>query len=366
MTSRERFVETTRFTKDVVPPYWDSMGFWNQTVERWHREGLPDGVTPEKYFGMDVRPQVPTVSHFHVFMDPPFAREVLGEDETTVTYRNEFGVIAREFRQDGERSMPQFLDFPVKSRADFEGLRQRLDPGSPRRYPDWHDAARELSGSEDEVGLMISGCFGFQRDLAGYENLALLYYDDPELVRAMCRQWAVLETGICEEVAAHVSVDFVYVWEDMACKNGPLIGPDMFESFILPFYQEVMGRIRSLGIRCIIVDSDGNNDKLMPLFLKGGINGFLPIEIAAGMDPLAMRRRYGEQLLLCGGVDKRVLSRGKGEIERELRSKVPPLVLAGGYIPTVDHSVPPDVSFENYAFYVELLRSMVNNPSRYV
>ena len=69
-------------------------------------------------------------------------------------------------------------------------------------------------------------------------------------------------------------------------------------------------------------------------------------------DPLVLRERHGHQALLIGGVDKRALIAGKDAINRELE-RLTPLVEDGGYIPTVDHRVPPDVSFENYCYYLE-------------
>jgi uroporphyrinogen-III decarboxylase len=361
LTSRERFLETCRFAKGIAPPRWDTFGFWEQTVRRWHREGLPDGVRPEELFGMDTRPMVPNASHWHAAIKPAFEKEIIEEDETTVIYRNEYGAVVREFKQDSEQSMPEFLEFPVKNQADFEALRPRLDPLSSGRYPDWDKAAEMCNAPQEAVALMISGCFGFQRDLMGYEDLALTYYDDPALIHDISRQWAELEKGVCENVTGRLSVDYVYMWEDMAFKNGPLIGPDLFREFILPYYREVTDVISAAGVPAIIVDSDGDNGLLMPLFLEGGVNGFLPIEVAAGMDPVALRRRFGDRLLLCGGIDKRVLLRDRSAIEEEVRRKVPPLLEAGGYIPAIDHSVPPDVPFANYAYYVELLREITES-----
>ena len=100
----------------------------------------------------------------------------------------------------------------------------------------------------------------------------------------------------------------------------------------------------------IFVDSDGNNNELLPWFIKAGVTGFLPVEVASGMDPLEIRRKFGNKLVLWGGIDKRVLSRSKKEIENEVLLKVPELLKNGGYIPSIDHSVPPDVPFKNFEF----------------
>jgi uroporphyrinogen decarboxylase len=108
-----------------------------------------------------------------------------------------------------------------------------------------------------------------------------------------------------------------------------------------------------------MVDCDGNVNALIPLFLEGGVNCMYPFEARANMDVLAVRRQYGQRLSIIGGVDKTALSKGREEIVKEVESKVPPLAKTAGYIPSVDHGVPSDVTFGNYAYYIELLKSCV-------
>ena len=76
-----------------------------------------------------------------------------------------------------------------------------------------------------------------------------------------------------------------------------------------------------------------------------------PIE-SVHTDPVRLRQEYDGDILLMGGVNKVQLAKGKEAIDEELK-RLRPLVEKGGYIPTVDHRVPPDVSFENYLYYLE-------------
>jgi uroporphyrinogen decarboxylase len=108
----------------------------------------------------------------------------------------------------------------------------------------------------------------------------------------------------------------------------------------------------------MLVDCDGNVDQFIPLVLEGGLNGLLPFEVAAGSDVREVRRRYGKNLLIFGGIDKRALAQGKAAIDGELESKVRPLLAEGGYFPMLDHYAPPDISFENYLYYKMKLKSM--------
>ena len=130
--------------------------------------------------------------------------------------------------------------------------------------------------------------------------------------------------------------------------------------------QRVTGLLHRHAVRHVIIDSDGNNDVLIPLWLEAGVTGLRPFEIAAGCDPVAIRRQYGQNLIIQGGIDKRALARDRDAIDREVLSKVPWLCLQGGYFPQVDHLVPPDVSLENYRHYSALVRAVAQDPERYL
>ena len=83
-----------------------------------------------------------------------------------------------------------------------------------------------------------------------------------------------------------------------------------------------------------------------------------PLEVAAGNNAVALRKKYGKNLILSGNIDKRALIKGREAIQEEVMSKVPFLLEQGGYLPTVDHHVPPDVTFENYGYYINLMRDV--------
>jgi uroporphyrinogen decarboxylase len=130
---------------------------------------------------------------------------------------------------------------------------------------------------------------------------------------------------------------------------------------MVPRYRRIADALREHGCDVAYIDCDGNINQLVPLWLKGGINGMFPVEVAAGSDPLALREQYGKEVLLFGGVNKRALARGKEAIRRELE-RIFPVVQQGGWIPHVDHRVPPDVTLDDYLYYLKLKRDMLGIP----
>ena len=107
-----------------------------------------------------------------------------------------------------------------------------------------------------------------------------------------------------------------------------------------------------------MVDTDGNFEALIPLFLEAGVDGFWPLEVASGMDPVILRKKYGKSFSISGGVDKRVIAAGKKEINIELK-RLTPVIEEGGFIPTLDHAAPPDIPFQNFMYYLDLKRKII-------
>jgi uroporphyrinogen decarboxylase len=145
----------------------------------------------------------------------------------------------------------------------------------------------------------------------------------------------------------------------MAYKAGPLVGPELFRKFSLRHYQRVCEWLRGQGIRHIGLDSDGNITSLIPLWIEAGITHLWPFEVQSGMDVVAVRRQYGKQLGIIGGLDKRVLVAGGAAMRAEV-DRVMPLMEEGGYIPELDHSVPPDVSWAHFCEYITYLKQRLN------
>jgi uroporphyrinogen-III decarboxylase len=162
---------------------------------------------------------------------------------------------------------------------------------------------------------------------------------------------------LIEKTLPGLDVDVAWWWEDMCYNRGPLISPKLFKELMVPRYRRITDTLRKHGIDINILDCDGNIHELVPGWLEGGINVMFPIE-SAHTDVMKLREEFGKDVLLIGAVDKRALIKGREAIDQEL-ARLQPLVEKGGYIPTVDHRVPADVTFDHYLYYVEKKREML-------
>jgi hypothetical protein len=350
MNCRERYRAVTHFG-EPDRPFLSGFGIWPETAARWRQEGW-DGTPLDELFPSDRVIGLPVPAG----PCPPFEKKILEDTPGTLVYVDHEGIVKKEFKGDkGWSSMPQFVRFPVENERDFDHLVEtRLGPNLDQRLPeDWDRRVKELKERTSPVMYFMDrwgGFFGPLRNLTGVKRLCTAFHREPDFVEKMMDQRVEVMLAILERVLEDVELDAFGFWEDMAYKTGPLLAPDMFREFMLPRYRIVCDYLHSQGVDVIGVDSDGDVRTLIPLWMKAGLNAVWPMEVQANMDVVETRGKYGKSLVIFGGIDKRALAKGPEAIEREV-DRVWPVVETGGYIPHTDHSIPPDVSWENFQHY---------------
>ena len=369
MNDRQRFIGLMDYQSfDRVPNH--ELGVWPQTAQRWAREGLPertltyDWFVSEEYLGLDRREYTPA----NFDMIPPFEAKVLEKTDRYEVIRHPNGIVTKALidgTAGGVRmSMDQYLRFPVKDLDDFRALKKRYVAGLEERYPaEWRKDLLPGWRARDYVLVLGHNCAagGFYwraREWMGTENLSYAWYDQPELMHEMMGFFADFTMDCAKPILEEIEVEYFNLSEDMAMKNGPLLSPDTFRTFVFPHLKRLVEFFKSHGTRYIAVDTDGNSEALIPLYMDAGVDILWPMERAADMDPVRIRKKFGKSLRLMGGVDKREIARGKEAIDAHLTA-LAPLVEEGGFIPTVDHTVPPDVSWDNFRYYMDAKRELL-------
>ncbi len=347
------------------------LGVWGQTAQRWESEAVEavkdftwNWFVAEPELGLDRREFI-DVNYSFI---PPFEYEVLEETDEYVFARIPTGAVTKALKAGtayGTRwCMDTYLDFPVKTPEDFAALKPRLVAAIPERYPE--DLDQRLADWKARSCPLIlghncaaNGFYWRAREFMGTENLSLAWYDQPTLMHEIMEFFAdfIIETS--RPVLEKVQVDYFVLNEDMAMKGGPLLGPETFRTFIFPHLKRLVEFFRSHGTTYIAVDSDGDPTPLIPLLLDAGVDTIWPIERASEIGPQQWRKQFGRSLRLWGGVDKRVLSRGQKAIRDHLREMIP-LIEEGGFIPTVDHTVPPDVSWDAFRYYMDMKMALLS------
>ena len=357
MTHRERLLATFRFEKTDRAPDLE-FGAWQQTVDRWHQEGLPQefgGVwgSISAYFHTD-DDEGGASPWLNIGLLPGFQHAVLEEKGDHLIVQDEDGAVAEMMRPELGASIPRYLRHALGTRADWEKMRdERLNPDTPGRVPDDLDEiCRRSLDADHPVSLGCGSIYGCLRNWMGVTNISIAIAEDPDWVGEMMAHLTDLKLKLFERVAGKCRIDYGGWWEDMCFNKGPLVSPRWFSQYMVPQYARVTEFLhRECGCEFHMLDCDGNIHALVPLWLEGGINVMFPVE-AAHTDGYRIRQEFGKRVPMRGCFDKRALIAGKAAIGREFE-RLQPMLDGGGFIPHTDHLVPPDVSWENYCYYRE-------------
>ncbi len=363
MSNRERFLALMEYKPvDRIPNH--EVGVWAQTRERWKAEGLDS----ENYFwnwfvgdpkwDMDHREYL----LINYGLLPSFKEEILDETERYIIKRHRDGIVTKALKEgsigNSRSCMDQYLSFPIESPKDFTELKKRLVTDINSRYPKGWESRIDEWNNRKHVLVMSKNCgtkgfFWRAREWMGTEGVCYAWYDMPKLMHEMMEFIADFTIEISKPILKEITPDYVFINEDMAMKNGPLLSPGQYKEFIFPHMRRLVDFFKSQGVPYVAVDTDGNSEPLISMLLETGVDAIWPMERAAeDQDPMELRKKFGKDLRLWGGVDKRELAKGIKDIENHLASLVP-IVEDGGFIPTVDHLVPPDVSLENFKYYMK-------------
>lgn len=350
MNSQERFLATGHYGDRDRLYQWE-MGPYEETERRWRAEGLP-ADSRWHYFGGYDRYEVAPV---HVGMCPGFERETLEKTGEYEIYRDGDGVIKKKLADVPPPAMPQYIEYPLKGREQWPDFKKCLNPDSPARFPlYWESIKRQYHDRDFPLGVPCGSLYGWLRNWMGVEGISLAVYDDRSFVEQAAEEITDCILAVLDRALEGVQYDFASFWEDMAYKTASLISPEHYRQIFLPHYRRLTDRLHQAGVDILMLDSDGNVEELIPCWLDVGINFIYPMEVAAGMDVVAVRKMFGRDLLIGGGMDKRVLASDKPAIKRMVDERIP-LMQEGGYVPGCDHAMPPDIPWENYLYYRQLL-----------
>jgi len=321
MNHVERFRKLMSFEMPDRLPRIEWATWWDKTITRWHAEGLPETLAGSfeisRHFDLD--------PYFQAWFSP-----------RAETYPNSAG--------HGKGT--------VADAGDYDALKKYLFPpfdDAIERLKPW---AEKQERGEAVVWITLEGFFWFPRTLFGIENHFYAFYDHPDLMQRMNQDLADYHAALLEKLAAIVSPVFMTFAEDMSYNNGPMLSKALFDEFLAPYYRQVVPLLRDNGC-LVLVDSDGDVTEMIPWLQDAGIQGILPLERQAGVDAAAIREAFPD-FRMIGHFDKMTLARGEDAVRAEFE-RLLPVLRTGGFIPSVDHQTPPNVSLDQYRTYLKLL-----------
>ena len=322
MNTRERFHAIADFKPFDRLPVIEWAPWWDLTLERWYKEGLPENITDRyeicKYFDLDIYKQDWIAPYSKDCPEPSTHGEGLIETE-----------------------------------EDYEKFKKYLFPRNIIDKEMWKKWAEEQARGEIVIWFTMDGFFWFPRVLLGIEKHLYAFYEQPELMHRInedLTEWMVYTINqICEICTP----DFMTFAEDMSYNHGSMISKRCFDKFLLPYYEKVVPILKEKGILPII-DSDGDIAIPAKWFEKAGLEGILPLERQAGVN-IAQLRSDHPKMKFIGHFDKMTMSQGEKAMRKEFE-RILPTASKGGFLVGCDHQTPPEVSLENFNLYLKLFR----------
>ncbi len=339
MTTHERFSRMFAHQEADRVPIIDNP--WEGTLQRWRREGLPEGVDWRDFFGID------KVASIGVDISPRYPNRVIEETDHHIVFTSPWGVTMKQFKH--ADSTPEFLDFTVVDPERWAQAKRRMTVDRDRI--DWKRLEQDYPAWRAE-GRWIQAGFWFGFDvthswMVGTETFLIAMMEEPEMAKDMFRHYL-------EQCIAHFDLvwdagyrfDSIFWPDDMGFKNTQFFSLDLYRELLKPFQARAVAWAHAKGIKAHL-HSCGNIMPFVPELVGIGMDALNPLEVKAGMDVLRLKREFGDKLVLHGGINA-VLWDQKDAIMAEIDRIVPVLKENGGYIFSSDHSIPNSVSLENF------------------
>lgn len=324
---------------------------WPATLERWHKEGLPEDVSYWEFFDTDYMVRV------KVDNSPQYPQEVIEETEDYKIFKTEWGATLKDWKH--AATAPEFIDFTITTPEKWQQAKERMKPTKDR--VNWEQLKKGYSKWREQ-GAWIQGLFWFGFDVThawavGTERVLMALVENPEWLHDMFNHYLEVDLALFEDIwQAGYKFDSVFWYDDMGYKFNQFFSVDMYRRILKPYHKKAADWAHSKGIK-VHMHSCGDIRPFIPDLIDLGVDCLNPLEVKAGIDPIELKKLYGDRLAFHGGINA-LLWENKHVIGEEIKKVVPVMKQNGGYIFSTDHTVPSSVSLQDYQEIVELVKNL--------
>ncbi|MBI5094990.1 MAG: hypothetical protein HZB26_21470 [Candidatus Hydrogenedentes bacterium] len=325
--------------------------FWGDTQKKWVAEGhIQPGESMEDHFGYDLQLCWP----FNLVARLNFTPEVVEETDETQLVRDGNGALLRRHKL--HDATPEHVDFLVQDRAAWEEhIKPFLTPDRARiNFEAYREARRRAADAQRFFAWSGVNVFELMHPVCGHQHMLTGMLVDPDWIKDMTNTYTQLTLDLMDILFSEEGYpDGVWFYEDMGFKERPFVSLDMYREIIQPSHRRTVDYARAKGLP-VIMHSCGYVAPLVPGIIEAGVDCLQVIEVKAGMDLLGLFRDFGDRLSFMGGMDVRVLyTNDRATINRELTAKIPEVKRNFGYVLHSDHSIPDQVDYESYRYFVQ-------------
>ncbi|MHC1695314.1 MAG: uroporphyrinogen decarboxylase family protein [Eubacteriales bacterium] len=349
LTSKERFTRMYQHRDADRIPIID--GPWGDTVERWHREGMPRDISFVDYFDLD------RTAYIGVDNSPRYEAKTVEDTPEYVIYTTGWGATMKSFKN--VTSTPEFLDFKVNTAQAWVDAKRRMTPD--RNRVNWEWLKNAYPAWQKDGSWIIAG-FWFGFDVAhswmmGTETMLVAMLEEPGWVSDVFNTYLDLDIAQFDMIYDEgYRFDCISWPDDMGYKGSQFFSKNMYRELLKSVHARAVKWAHDHGAYAHL-HSCGDVRPLIPELLDIGVDALNPLEVKAGMDTLELKKLYGDKLVLHGGINA-VLWDDTEAITSEMKAKIPALKENGGYIFSSDHSVPNTVSLENFRYITDMAKKL--------
>ncbi len=251
-------------------------------------------------------------------------------------------------RRQPDGSLVPAMDRKLKTRADWEALVMPDDADIEDRIQYLREYKQATKGTRLGVGMLYAAIFQTLYEFAvGLADAMKMCYEQRDLMEAMLDTSADYYARMTAKAVAE-GVDFVYMADDFAWKEGLFIPPALFKEIWLPRAQKIIAPALAAGVPAIF-HSDGKVDDALDWLVDVGFVAINPMD-PYGVDYHDYKKRFGNRITLMGNIDVEfpLVHGTPEEVEKDVMAHMEVLKPGGHYIAGSSHSVTNFVPHENY------------------
>jgi uroporphyrinogen-III decarboxylase len=187
------------------------------------------------------------------------------------------------------------------------------------------------------------------------------YYINPGIIKRIA-DLQVASANKLDNYYIRKGIDGIHWGQDFADNSGPMISPQMFEEFVVPYSIKRMENIKKHFGLPVIKHACGNNWKLLNMFIKIGYDCYQSIQESAGMEFGRLKKEYGEKICLWGGIPSEYLytedSNSKKTIYESVKKALETGSPGGGFILGTSHSVATGSKYDNFMEMLDAINKL--------
>ena len=360
MNGREVVDSLIRHKKAPRMGLYDSP--WSDTLDAWAGgqgypvdsvSGLPAGAAA--HFGFDME----GAGGGFDWMPIQGRNELLSETDEWAIHRNGAGAAFKYWKR--KSGTPEHVDFHMTTRDIWEKSYRGELRACESRLNNAEAAADNLRTIRARGAWAFFGNLGLWeilRSSLGDECMFESFLLDPEWILDFNRVYTDFYKAMYDILFDTAGLpDGVWLYDDLAYRNGVYCSPKTLDKLFAPFYKEIADHIHSYGLP-IVFHCCGGMEEALPMIAGCGYDALNPMERKSGCDPIKFARRYRDKLAFIGGLD--AISLESSDLPRMLRETDDLLNgmrdAGAAYIFGSDHSLSPRVNYDDYCRVVEHFR----------